>query len=53
MIFYDLAICPNGTFATGQSGTRIQDGFHGQGDSEATDVSEQSDMVGAFGERRQ
>ena len=51
--FSNLAVGPDGTFATGQSGTRIQSGFHGPGHAEATGIFEQSDIVGAFGATRQ
>ena len=53
LIFSELAVGPDGTFATGQSGTRIQGGFHGPGHAEAAGIFEQSDIVGAFGVKRQ
>ena len=53
VIFANLAVGPDGTFATGQSGTRIQGGFHGPGHVEAAGIFEQSDIVGAFGVKRQ
>ena len=53
VIFSDLAVGPDGTFARGQSGARIQGGFHGPGHAEAAGIFEQSDIVGAFGARRQ
>ncbi|MXW87864.1 MAG: transferrin-binding protein-like solute binding protein [Boseongicola sp. SB0673_bin_14] len=53
LIFSDIAVGPNGTFATGQSGTRIQGGFHGPGHAEVAGVFEQSGVVGAFGAIRQ
>ena len=53
VIFSDLEIEPDGTFARGQSGTRIQGGFYGPGHAEAAGIFEQSDIVGAFGARRQ
>ena len=53
VIFSNLAVGPDGTFATGQSGARIQGGFHGAGHAEAAGIFEQSDIVGAFGARRQ
>ena len=53
IIFSNLAIDTDGTFATGQSGTRIQGGFYGPDHVEAAGIFEQSDIVGAFGARRQ
>ena len=53
VIFSNLAIAPDGTFATGQSGARIQGGFHGPGHAEAAGIFEQSGIVGAFGAKRQ
>ena len=53
VIFSNLAIAPDGTFATGQSGTRIQGGFYGPGHEEAAGIFEQSHIVGAFGATRQ
>ena len=53
LIFSNLAIDTDGTFATGQSGTRIQGGFYGPDHAEAAGIFEQSDIVGAFGARRQ
>ena len=53
VIFSDLAVEPDGTFARGQSGTRIQGGFYGPGHAEAAGIFEQSDIVGAFGAKRQ
>ena len=52
LIFSDLAVGPDGTFARGESGARIQGGFHGPGHAEASGIFEQSDIVGAFGARR-
>ena len=51
--FSDLAVQPDGTFARGGSGTRIQGGFYGPGHAEAAGIFEQSDIVGAFGAKRQ
>ena len=51
--FSDLAGQPDGTFARGGSGTRIQGGFYGPGHAEAAGIFEQSDIVGAFGAKRQ
>ena len=53
VIFSDLAVETDGTFARGQSGTRIQGGFYGPGHAEAAGIFEQSDIVGAFGARQQ
>ena len=53
VIFTDLAVGPDGTFARGQSGARIQGGFYGPGHAEAAGIFEQSHIVGAFGARRQ
>ena len=53
VIFSNLAVGPDGTFATGQSGTRIQGGFYGPGHAEAAGIFEQSNIVGAFGATRQ
>ena len=51
--FSDLAVQPDGTFARGGSGTRSQGGFYGPGHAEAAGIFEQSDIVGAFGAKRQ
>ncbi|MDE0378164.1 MAG: hypothetical protein OXI20_02870 [Rhodospirillales bacterium] len=53
VIFSDLTIEPDGTFARGQSGARIQGGFYGPGHAEAAGIFELSDIVGAFGAKRQ
>jgi len=53
VIFSDLAVGSDGTFARGQSGTRIQGGFYGPGHAEAAGIFEHSDMIGAFGTKRQ
>ena len=53
VIFSNLAVGPDGTFSRGHSGARIQGGFHGPGHVEAAGIFEQSDIVGAFGARRQ
>ena len=53
VVFSNLAVAPDGTFASGQSGTRIQGGFYGPGHAEAAGIFEQSNVVGAFGARRQ
>ena len=53
VFFSNLALGPDGTFARGQSGTRIQGGFYGPDHAEAAGIFEQSDIVGAFGATRQ
>ncbi len=53
VLFSDLEVGPDGTFSRGQSGARIQGGFHGPGHAEAAGVFEQSGIVGAFGAKRQ
>ena len=53
VLFSDLDVGPDGTFSRGQSGARIQGGFHGPGHAEAAGVFEQTDIVGAFGAKRQ
>ena len=53
MLFTGLEVGPDGTFSRGQSGARIQGGFYGPGHAEAGGIFEQSDIVGAFGAKRQ
>ncbi len=53
VIFTDLEVGSDGTFARGQSGARIQGGFHGSGHAEAAGIFEHSDMIAAFGAKRQ
>lgn len=53
VIFTDLQIAPDGTFARGEAGYRIQGGLYGPEHAEAAGVFEQSNIVGAFGARRQ
>jgi len=53
VIFSNLAVGRDGTFATGLSGVRIQGGFHCAGHAEAAGIFEQSDIVGAFSATRQ
>ena len=53
VIFSDLAVAPDGTFARGQSGARIQGGFYGPDHAEAAGIFEQSDIAGSFGAKRQ
>ena len=53
VIFSNLVVGPDGTFATGESGTRIQGGFYGTGHAEVAGIFEQSDIVGTFGATQQ
>ena len=53
VIFADIPIGGRGTFEAGLSGNRIQGGFYGPGHVEAAGVFEQSNIVGAFGAKRQ
>ena len=53
VLFSDLEVGSDGTFARGQSGTRIQGGFYGPDHAEAAGIFELSDIVGAFGAKRQ
>ena len=53
VIFVDVPISGRGTFEAGLSGNRIQGGFYGPGHVEAAGVFEQSNIVGAFGAKRQ
>ena len=53
VLFSDLAVGADGTFARGQAGARIQGGFFGPNHAEAAGIFERSGIVGAFGARRQ
>ena len=53
VIFSDLEIGSDGTFARGQSGARIQGGFYGPDHAEAAGIFEHHDVLGAFGATRQ
>ena len=53
VLFENVAVAPDGTFARGQTGARIQGGFFGPGHAEAAGIFEQSGIVGAFGATRQ
>ena len=53
VMFSNIAVAPDGTFKTGQSGTRIQGGFFGPDHAEAAGIFEQSGILGAFGAKRQ
>ena len=53
VLFENVAVGADGTFAAGFVGSRIQGAFYGSGHAEAAGVFEQSDIVGAFGATRQ
>ncbi len=53
VLFTGLEVGPDGTFSRGQSGGRIEGGFYGPGHAEAGGIFEQSEIVGAFGAKRQ
>ena len=53
VLFENVAVAEDGTFARGQSGARIQGGLYGPGHAEAAGIFEQSGIVGAFGATRQ
>ena len=53
VLFENVAVAEDGTFARGQSGARIQGGFYGPGHAEAAGIFEQSGIAGAFGAKRQ
>ena len=53
VLFENVAVDPDGTFARGQSGGRIQGGLYGPGHAEVAGVFEQSGITGAFGAKRQ
>ena len=53
VLFENVAVAEDGTFARGTSGARIQGGFYGPGHAEAAGIFEHSNIVGAFGARRQ
>ena len=50
--FVDIPVTFDGTFSAGLSGNRIQGGFYGPSHGEAAGIFEQSNIVGAFGARR-
>lgn len=52
VLFTDLTIAPDGTFARGETGDRIQGGLYGPGHVEAAGIFERSNIVGAFGAER-
>ena len=51
--FLDVAVGADGAFARGQARGRIQGGFHGPGHAEAAGIFEHSNIVGAFGAKKQ
>lgn len=51
--FDDVPMYTNGTFKAGLTGNRIQGGLYGPGHAEAAGVFEQSNVVGAFGAKKQ
>lgn len=51
--FLDVPVDLDGTFKTGNAGNRLQGGFYGHGHAEAAGIFEQSNIVGAFGAKRQ
>ena len=53
VFFSNLEVGSDGTFSRGQSGARIQGGFFGRDHAEAAGIFEQSNIVGAFGAKRQ
>ena len=53
VLFSGLEVGSDRTFSRGQSGARIQGGFYGPDHVEAAGIFEQSNIVGAFGARRQ
>ena len=53
VMFLNITVAPDGTFARGQAGARIQGGFFGADHAEAAGIFEQSGILGAFGAKRQ
>ncbi|MDE0052449.1 MAG: hypothetical protein OXO52_21915 [Rhodospirillales bacterium] len=53
VMFQNVRTGSGGTFEAGLTGNRIQGGFYGPGHVEAAGIFEQSNIVGAFGARRQ
>ena len=51
--FDDVPVRSDGTFGIGLTGNRIQGGFYGPAHAETAGVFEQSNIVGAFGAKRQ
>ena len=50
--FINVAVRPDGTYAAGASGNRIQGGFYGPAHAESAGIVEQAGLVGAFGARQ-
>ena len=50
--FENIPISPDGTFRAGLAGNRIQGGFYGPGHAESAGIFERSNIVGAFGAKR-
>ena len=53
VMFQDVPMNSRGTFEAGLAGNRIQGGFYGPGHAEAAGIFEQSNIVGAFGAKKQ
>lgn len=53
VMFQNVQLGLRGTFEAGLAGNRIQGGFYGPGHAEAAGIFEQSNIVGAFGAKRQ
>ena len=51
--FVDVPLGPRGTFEAGLAGNRVQGGLYGPNHAEAAGIFEQSDIVGAFGAKKQ
>ena len=51
--FFDVTVGPHGTFEAGLAGNRVQGGFYGPNHAETAGIFEQSDIVGAFGAKKQ
>ena len=53
VLFTGVPVAADGTFRAGATGNRIQGGFYGPGHAETAGIFEQSNIVGAFGAKRQ
>ena len=51
--FIDVPVGPRGTIEAGIAGNRVQGGFYGPDHAEAAGIFEQSNIVGAFGAKKQ
>ena len=51
--FTGIPVSSRGTYRAGITGNRIQGGFYGPGHAEAVGIFEQSNIVGAFGAKKQ